>query len=118
MTLGRSSRLRRTLSGALAASVQMAEAVALGWLAGRPQVRADVPRLARIFAGLHLGGLGILLMTAWRSSDAAGATIAGLPALHLAILMASGAAAAALTLIEPANLAAGQPDTLGSARSG
>jgi hypothetical protein len=39
-------------------------------------------------------------MTAWRGTEVAGATIAGLPALHLAFLMATGAAAAALTLVE------------------
>src|SRR5262249_9908198 len=60
----------------------------------------DTPWLARAFAGLHLGGLSVLLMTAWGGTETAGATIAGLPALHLAFLMATGAAAAALTLID------------------
>ena len=60
------------------------------WTARRPNVHLNVPWLARIFAGLHLGGLGVLLMTAWRGTETAGATIAGLPAMHLAFLMADG----------------------------
>jgi signal transduction histidine kinase len=63
-------------------------------------LRLNLGWLARIFAGFHLGGLGILMMTAWRGTEATGATVAGLPALHLAFLMATGAAAAALTLID------------------
>lgn len=100
MALGTSPRPCWTLSGAMTACMDIARTAASGWAARRPNVHLDRPWLARVFAGLHLGGLGILLMTAWGGTETAGATIAGLPALHLAFLMATGAAAAALTLIE------------------
>ena len=99
MALGTSPRPGWTLSGAMTAFIDRAKTVA-GMAARAPKVCLDTPWLARMFAGLHLGGLGILLMTAWGGTEAAGATIAGLPALHLAFLMATGAAAAALTLID------------------
>ena len=100
MALGTLPRPGRTLSGAMTDSVESAGEGAAGWTAWRPGLRLDLAWLARIFAGLHLGGLGILLMTAWRGTETAGTTVAGLPALHLAFLMATGAAAAALTLID------------------
>jgi signal transduction histidine kinase len=91
MTVGTSPRPGRALSGASTAFARNFErfnTLRLGWL-------------ARVAAGLHLGGLGILLMTAWRDADpVAGTTIAGLPALHLGFLMLTGAAAAALTLMD------------------
>jgi signal transduction histidine kinase len=99
MAPGTSFRPGRTLSGAMTAFTDIAR-MATGWTARRSSVHFNVPWLARIFAGVHLAGLGILLMTAWRGTEVAGATIAGLPALHLAFLMATGAAAAALTLVE------------------
>jgi signal transduction histidine kinase len=100
MAPGTSFRPGRTLSGAMTAFMDIARTATTGWTARRPSVHFNVPWMARIFAGVHLAGLGILLMTAWRGAEAAGATIAGLPALHLAFLMATGAAAAALTLVE------------------
>jgi signal transduction histidine kinase len=55
--------------------------------------------LAKGAATLHLLGLGLLFSLGWHDPAAAtGATIAGLPALHLGFLMATGAAAALLTL--------------------
>ncbi len=48
---------------------------------------------------LHLAGLGLIMTTAWAGPGAAGsATVAGLPGLHLAFLMATGAAAALLVM--------------------
>ena len=60
----------------------------------------DRPWLAKGAAALHLFGLGLIITLGWHDPVAAGsgATIAGLPALHLAFLMATGAAAAFLTL--------------------
>jgi signal transduction histidine kinase len=56
--------------------------------------------LARGAAALHLFGLGLIMTMGWYdpSATGAGATIAGLPALHLAFLMTTGAAAALFTL--------------------
>jgi signal transduction histidine kinase len=84
----------------MTAFMDIARAAASGWAARTSEVRLDTPWLARMFAGLHLGGLGVLMMTAWSGTGAGGATVAGLPVLHLAFLMTTGAAAAALTLIE------------------
>ena len=57
------------------------------------------PHLGRAASLLYLAGLGIVLTTAWHApAAAAGDTIAGFPAWHLAFLMATGAAAALLTL--------------------
>ena len=97
MALGTLPRPGRTLSGAMTDSVDIVEEGAAAWRSG---LRPNLGWLARIFAGFHLGGLGILLMTAWRGTETAGTTVAGLPAFHLAFLMATGAAAAALTLID------------------
>ena len=97
MALGTLPRPGRTLSGAMTDSVDIVEEGAAAWRSG---LRLNLGWLARIFAGFHLGGLGILLMTAWRGTETAGTTVAGLPAFHLAFLMATGAAAAALTLID------------------
>jgi two-component system cell cycle sensor histidine kinase PleC len=72
---------------------------------GHPLLRAAgriwrTPWLARGAATLHLLGLGLIVTLGWHDPSAAatGATIAGLPAVHLAFLMATGAAAAFLTL--------------------
>ena len=78
MALGTSPRPCWTLSGAMTACIYLARTTARGLAARAPKVRLDTPWLARMFAGLHLGGLGILLMTAWHGTEAAGATIAGL----------------------------------------
>jgi signal transduction histidine kinase len=58
------------------------------------------PWLARGAAALHLIGLGLIMTMGWHDPGAVatGATIAGLPAFHLGFLMATGAAAAFLTL--------------------
>jgi signal transduction histidine kinase len=118
MAPGTSFRPGRTLSGAMTVFMDIARMAAMRWTARRPNVHLNVPWLTRIFAGLHLGGLGVLLMTAWRGTETAGATIAGLPAMHLAFLMATGAAAAALTLIErdEARSWAGSSAQLGSVK--
>jgi signal transduction histidine kinase len=51
---------------------------------------------------LYLASLGVALTTAWQApSGAAGNTIAGFPAWHLAFLIATGAAAALFTLAGP-----------------
>jgi signal transduction histidine kinase len=55
--------------------------------------------LARGAAALHLVGLALIVTMGWHDPTATGsATIGGLPALHLAFLMMTGAAAALLTL--------------------
>jgi signal transduction histidine kinase len=57
------------------------------------------PWLAKGAAALHLFGLGLIITLGWHDPGASGgATVAGLPAFHLAFLMATGAAAAFLTL--------------------
>jgi hypothetical protein len=67
-----------------------------GWLR---QFRLEWPELGRAAAILYLAGLGVVLTTAWHAPAVAGGdTIAGFPAWHLAFLMATGAAAALLTL--------------------
>ena len=67
-----------------------------GWL---QQFRLAGPELARAAAVLYLAGLGVVLTTAWQApAGAAGDAIAGFPAWHLAFLMATGAAAALMTL--------------------
>ena len=96
MALGTSPRPGWDLSGAMTVFMDMAKIAAEGLAARAPRLCLDTPWLARMFAGLHLAGLGVLLMTAWGGTETAGATIAGLPALHLAFVMATGAAAAAL----------------------
>ena len=63
------------------------------------QFRLEGPELGRAAAILYLAGLGVVLTTAWHApAVAAGDTIVGFPAWHLAFLMATGAAAALLTL--------------------
>jgi two-component system cell cycle sensor histidine kinase PleC len=56
--------------------------------------------LARGAAALHLFGLGLIVSLGWYDPTVAatGATIAGLPAAHLAFLLTTGAAAALFTL--------------------
>lgn len=58
----------------------------------------DGARLARVAATAYLGGLAIILTTAWQGAAAAGDAGTGLPVWHLTFLMATGAAAAVLTL--------------------
>ncbi|KAB2910333.1 MAG: HAMP domain-containing histidine kinase [Hyphomicrobiaceae bacterium] len=59
-----------------------------------------VPWLMRAVAALHLAGLGLIMTTAWAGPGAAGSgPVAGLPGLHLAFLMATGAAAALLIMV-------------------
>jgi signal transduction histidine kinase len=109
MALGTSPRPCWTLSGAMTAFIDTGK-TARALVARASTVCFDTPWLARAFAGLHLGGLGVLLMTAWGATETTGATIAGLPAVHLAFLMATGAAAAALTLIESNGRASASSD--------
>ena len=73
-------------------------------------LRLEGPELARGAAVLYLLGLGVVLTTAWHApAGTAGDAIAGFPAWHLAFLMATGAAAALLTLAGPESAdAAGQ----------
>ena len=93
MTVGTSPRPGWTLSGTSTAFAH--DYARLGAL------RLNLALLARVAAGLHLGGLGILIMTAWRGAGPVSAgSIAGLPAVHLGFLMLTGAAAAALTLMD------------------
>lgn len=70
------------------------------WLAGATDMEINWPWLARGAAALHLCGLALLLTMAWHDplTAGAGAAMGGLPALHLAFLMATGAAAALLAL--------------------
>jgi len=83
------------------------------WTAGAEGISAGMARLGdglrqRSFPGsdlrraasaLYLAGLGIVLTSAWHAPAVAGGdAIAGFPAWHLAFLMATGAAAALLTL--------------------
>jgi signal transduction histidine kinase len=66
------------------------------WLRERQH---EGPQLARLAAVLYLAGLGLVLTTSWHApAGAASEAIAGFPAWHLAFLMATGAAAALLTL--------------------
>jgi signal transduction histidine kinase len=58
--------------------------------------------VARLAAALYLGGLAILVMTAWHDPAAATTGLMGaLPGWHLAFLMATGAGVALLTLAHP-----------------
>ena len=101
MTLGTSPRPGWTLSGAMTAFVDIAGTRLRAWRPAAPE-RASGPAVA----GAHVrrAASGRARHPAddrlARHRQAAGGTIAGLPALHLAFLMATGAAAAALTLID------------------
>jgi signal transduction histidine kinase len=67
--------------------------------AGRIIGKAMGPRLTRLAAVGYLAGLAILLTTAWQDPAAAASGImSGLPAWHLAFLMATGTGVALLTL--------------------
>jgi signal transduction histidine kinase len=84
-----------------------------GWL---PPFRLEGPELGRAAAILYLAGLGVVLTTAWHAPAVAGGdTIAGFPAWHLAFLMATGAAAALLTLSGRDGAEAGQRSEPGAA---
>ena len=54
--------------------------------------------LAQWAAVLHLGALALVMTMGWHDPDAGAAALGGLPAIHLAFLMVTGAAAAALIL--------------------
>jgi signal transduction histidine kinase len=65
-------------------------------------IRFDVPRIARIVCALHLSAIVLILTAAWQPIAPSG--VAGtVPELHLAWLMATGAAAAILTLTTHGN---------------
>lgn len=66
--------------------------------AGRLDRKIDWPRLARAAAVLHLLALVLIVTMAWQDGIDAGAPADGLPALHLVFLIATGAAAALLSL--------------------
>jgi len=72
------------------------------WAAWLPNGTAAGPPIARLAATLYLAGLAILAMTAWHDPAAAASGLtSGLPAWHLAFLMATGAGVALLTLARP-----------------
>ena len=76
--------------------------------------------LARGAASLHLAALGVLLTTAWREAAPGEAALAPSAGWHLGFLLATGAAAALLTLsgarrAEKGLMAAAQADGLGVA---
>ena len=69
------------------------------WPAQAIDFRINWQWLARGAAALHLFGLALIVTMGWHDPSVAGsATIGGLPALHLAFLMTTGAAAALFTL--------------------
>jgi signal transduction histidine kinase len=69
------------------------------WPAHATDFRINWHWLARGAATLHLFGLALIVSMGWHDPSAMGsATIGGLPALHLAFLMTTGAAAALLTV--------------------
>jgi signal transduction histidine kinase len=69
------------------------------WPAHAIDFRINWQWLARGAATLHLFGLALIVTMGWHDPTITGsATIGGLPALHLAFLMMTGAAAALLTL--------------------
>ncbi len=68
------------------------------WPARRPDRRIDWSRLARGAAALHLLAVVLIVSIAWHGRLAADAAGGGLPALHLLVLVATGAAAALLAL--------------------
>ncbi len=69
------------------------------WPAQAIGFRINWQWLARGAAALHLFGLALIVTMGWHDPSVAGsATIGGLPALHLAFLMTTGAAAALFTL--------------------
>lgn len=79
------------------ASAMLAGAAAGLWLTRRLDRRINWSWLARGAAALHLFALVLIVSMAWQdrlAADAAG----GLPALHLLVLIATGAAAALLAL--------------------
>ena len=68
-------------------------------------------QIARGAAAAHLLGLALILTMGWHDPAAAGsAVVGGLPSLHLAFLMATGAAAALLTL-KPAEVVSSPAET-------
>jgi signal transduction histidine kinase len=68
------------------------------WRAFGINATPAAPPLARTAALLYLTALAILVMTAWHPAAAAGGMLSQVPDWHLALLMASGAGVAVLTL--------------------
>lgn len=69
------------------------------WWSASAIGRIGWSRIARSAALLHLVGLALILTMGWHDPSLAGsAIVGGLPAIHLAFLMTTGAAAALLTL--------------------
>ena len=64
----------------------------------RARAKAGATWLARGAASAHLAALGILLTTAWRGGALGDGAVPGLAGWHLAFLLATGAAAALLTV--------------------
>ena len=85
-----------------AGAERLARAVArarVAWASWRAPSPAWGPNLVRTLAALYLGALAALLMTAWGSPEATGASLAsGVAQGHIAFLMLTGAAIAAATL--------------------
>jgi signal transduction histidine kinase len=100
MTQGTSPRLGGSPSIRWAATTSTIGEVVLRLRARVPHVPLEGAALARVAAALYLGGLCIILTTAWHDPgiNTAG-LIAGLPGWHLGFLMATGATAALLTLM-------------------
>ena len=72
------------------------------WAARLPIGTGAGPSLAKLAAGLYLGALAVLSLTAWHDPvAAAGGLTGGLPGWHLAFLMATGTGVALLTLTRP-----------------
>jgi hypothetical protein len=87
MTTGTSPPPRGTLSALQAGVALGIERVTARWRGSISRASLDVPRLARVAAGLHLGGVGIIMITAWHPAIAGPGTMSGMAGLHLAFLM-------------------------------
>ena len=104
MTPGTSPHPRGTPSRRWTAAERIGDMRArlAAWAAWLPNGTAAGPPIARLAATLYLAGLAILAMTAWHDPAAAASGLtSGLPAWHLAFLMATGAGVALLTLVRP-----------------
>ncbi len=112
MTQGTSPHPRGTPSMRWAEAehiIRSAHARLAAWTARLPGRTATAPPLAQLAAALYLGGLAILMMTAWHDPAAATSGVMGaLPGWHLAFLMATGTGVALLTLTRP-EAGAGEP---------
>jgi signal transduction histidine kinase len=96
MTTGTSPLLRGIASFA-GTSVALQERTKPWRLPSR--IRLDLAQLARIAAGLHLGSLLMIAVTAWHPMSAGQAAITAPSVLHIAFLILTGTAAALLTLV-------------------